>query len=269
MYPEICEEERFPLLTPAGRKLLHAMRQHPQAPTWNWPNGEQLDAKGLARVQQFAADLAKQPRFAPDHLPAWLADFVARCLEDVPFYRRRCSAGTSFPSIPTCSREDLAPCVWEFVPDSEPLEELVVFSSSGTTGHPTRTPAHPASAACGIPLMEHALASTGVRFPRGPESVALSNIAAYRGAYTTAIVVAYLQEAGCIRVNLHPEAWCQPVDCPAYLDQSGRDAISRPALRLLQQPSHDRTRPVVYDGSIATDTPCSVSPIDRAWCRWL
>lgn len=105
------------------------------------------------------------------------------------------------------------------MPDSEPLDELVVFSSSGTTGYPTRTPAHPASAACGVPLLEQALAPIGVQFPRGPESMALSNIAAYRGAYTTAIVIAYLEEAGCIRVNLHPEVWRQSGDCNAYLDQ--------------------------------------------------
>jgi phenylacetate-CoA ligase len=47
----------------------------------------------------------------------------------------------------------------------------------------------------------------------------LTNIAAYRGAYTTAIVVAYLQEAGCIRVNLSPDAWRKAGDCAAYLDQ--------------------------------------------------
>lgn len=50
MHPEISEQERFPLLTPAGRKWLHAMRQHPQAPIWNWPNGEQLNEIGRAHV---------------------------------------------------------------------------------------------------------------------------------------------------------------------------------------------------------------------------
>ena len=121
-------------------------------------------------------------------------------------------------SIPSCSRADLAPRVWEFVPDSQPLDELIVFSSSGTTGFPTQTPTHPASAAAGIPLLEQAIAQTGVSFPRGPEQVALSNIAAYRGAYTTAIVVAYLQEAGCVRVNLVPEVWRSPADRASYLD---------------------------------------------------
>jgi phenylacetate-CoA ligase len=218
MYPELSEAERFPLLTPAGRKLLHAMRQHPQAPSWNWPNGEQLDAAGLAKVQQFADTLRRPAFFGPGQLPEWLPGFVDFCLAEVPFYRRRSAAGTALLSIPSCSRADLAPRVWEFVPDSQPLDQLIVFSSSGTSGFPTQTPHHPASAASGIPLIELAIATTGVSFPRGPERIGLSNIVAYRGAYTTAIVVAYLQEAGCVRVNMIPDVWRAPRDRAAYLD---------------------------------------------------
>jgi phenylacetate-CoA ligase len=213
MYAELSEAERFPLLTPAGRQFLHSMRQHPQAPLWNWPNGEQLKEAGLAQVQKFAAELARPSQ------REWLDEFVAYCLTDVPFYRRRSSPGTPLQSIPSCSRADLAAKVWDFVPDSQPVDDLIVFSSSGTTGFPVQTPHHPASAACGIPLIEKAIQVAGVTFPRGVEQMALTNIAAYRGAYTTAIVMAYLQEAGCIRVNLSPEVWRQPDDCRTYLDR--------------------------------------------------
>lgn len=217
MYPELSEAERFPLLTTAGRAWLHRMRQHPRAPMWNWPNGEQLQANGLAQVRRFAESLAAGSSWRPGLPPAWLAQFVDRCLEDVPFYRSRATPGTRFELIPSCSRTDLAPRVWEFVPDSEAVDELIVFSSSGTTGLPIRTPHSPASAACGIPLIERAIAELGVRFPRGVDQMALTNIAAYRGAYTTAIVMAFLEEAGCVRVNLAPEVWRQPTDCAAYL----------------------------------------------------
>jgi phenylacetate-CoA ligase len=147
-----------------------------------------------------------------------LQKFADFCLAEVPFHRRRTKSGTPFSAIPSCSRADLAARVWDFVPDSESVDDLIVFSSSGTTGHPTQIPFHPYTAACGIPLLEHALREIGVTFLRGPEQIALSNIADYRGVYTTAIVVSYLQEAGCIRVNLQPEVWNQPGDCRAYLD---------------------------------------------------
>jgi phenylacetate-CoA ligase len=218
MHPEINEAQRFPLLTPAGRRFLHRVREHPQAPRWNWPNGEQLDAAGLERVREFARALAATRVFGPTGLPAWLPQFVDFCREEVPFYRRRSVPGTPFHAIPSCSRDDLAPRVWEFVPDSLPLDQLIVFSSSGTTGHPAKMPTHPYTAACGIPLLEHALAPYGIGFPRGVGQMALANVAAYPGAYTTAVVVSYLDEAGCIRVNLCPEDWRATSDCRAFLD---------------------------------------------------
>jgi phenylacetate-CoA ligase len=219
MYPEISERERFPILTPRGRAFLHRMRQHANAPLWNWPNGEQLDHRGLERVQEFQRGLAAQGAYASLDEPAWLSEFVEYCVSDVPFYRRRTPRDARFHEIPSCNRADLAPRVWDFVPDSEPVDELVIFSSSGTTGQPTRTAHHPFSAACGIPMIEYALRELhGISIPRGVDQVAITNVAAYPGAFSTAIVVSYLEEAGCVRVNLDPSAWRSPADREAYIN---------------------------------------------------
>lgn len=220
MYPELSEAERFPILTQRGRELLNRMRQHPHAPIWNWPNGEQLDEVGLERVRSFAHALSDGVSHSRPWEPAWLAAHIERCMQDVPFYRKRARAGSRLEDIPTCCRADLAPRVWEFVPDSEPLDQTIVFSSSGTSGYPTRTPHHPFSAACGVPLIEYALRTLhGIDLPHGPENVAITNVAAYPGAYTTAIVIAYLKESGCVRVNLHPSAWRSIDDRAKFIDQ--------------------------------------------------
>lgn len=219
MYPELSEAERFPLLTPRGRQYLQAMRQHAHAPMWNWPNGEQLNSAGLERVRRFAEQLTQLDLVNDWAEPVWLAAFADRCLQSVPFYRQRSRPGAAFIDLPTCRRADLAPRPWLFVPDDEPLDEVIVFSSSGTTGEPTRTPHHPFSAACGVPLLEQALRSLhGISLPRGVDQTAIANVAAYPGAFTTAIVVAYLEEAGCLRVNLDPSAWRHPEDRRLYLD---------------------------------------------------
>lgn len=220
MYPELPESVRFPRLTPQGRALLYRMRQHSHAPLWNWPNGEQLDDEGLARVQKFSRELNAPSRIVSMDKPDWLDGYVEKCLTEVPFYRSLSRVGTTFESLPTCDRSDLAPKVWAFVPDSEPLDSLVVFSSSGTTGHPTKTPHHPFSAACGVPLMEFALKEfCGQGFLYGSDHVAITNVAAYPGAFTTAIVVSYLNEAGCVRVNLDPSAWRNEGDRERYIDE--------------------------------------------------
>lgn len=225
MYPEISETERFPILTPEGRRFLHALREHPQAPQWNWPNGEQLDAEGLGRVIEFSQALKAHQPDPRSSRPDWVSAFVDFCLSEVPFYRARSNPGTPFDGIPSCTREDLAPQVWQFVPDSQPLDQLIVFSSSGTTGHPARLPTHPFTAACGIPLLEHALAPHGVEFPRGPGQVALTNIVDYPGAFTTAIVMAFLQEAGCVRVNLNHQTWRHVEDRSAYINHASAPVI--------------------------------------------
>ena len=38
--------------------------------------------------------------------------------------------------IPTTSRRDLAERPWDFVPDDEPLDRLIIYRTAGTTGHP-------------------------------------------------------------------------------------------------------------------------------------
>jgi phenylacetate-CoA ligase len=220
MYPQLTEEERFPILSPQGRSFLHRMRQHANAPMWNWPNGEQLDDRSLERVRKFHRELVSQPASNATKEPDWLTGYVERCVSEVPFYRRRTPRGVPFESIPTCSRTDLAPRAWDFVPDSEPVDELVIFSSSGTTGQPTRTPHHPFSAACGIPLIEFALRELhDIEIPRGVGQVAITNVVAYPDAFTTAITVSYLEEAGCIRVNLDPSAWRTLSDREKYINQ--------------------------------------------------
>lgn len=222
MYPELGEDERFPIITGAGRDFLRQMRQHPDAPEWNWPNGEQLDEAGLQAVNAFADELERSDGQAIQK-PSWLDSFAEFCTREVPFYRNRARslgsvAATTFDTLPSCDREDLAPRVWDFVPDSKSLDDLIVFSTSGTTGHPTRMLSSPATAACGVPLIERALKREGILFPRGVGQVAMTNVAAYRGAYTTAIVVAYLREAGCVRVNLDASAWRSHDQCARYIN---------------------------------------------------
>ena len=59
---------RFPLITPAGYAQLNRIRQHANAPRWNWVVGDRVTAEDLAAV-----DTYRQALFARRH-PAGLGD---------------------------------------------------------------------------------------------------------------------------------------------------------------------------------------------------
>ena len=75
--------------------------------------------------------------------PAWVEAFAQKALSDVPFYRRY-SGTDGFHAIPAFSREDLVREPWSFVPDSMPLDDLILYHSSQTTGNRVTVLSRPA-----------------------------------------------------------------------------------------------------------------------------
>src|SRR5579862_3235646 len=169
----MTESERFPLLTDEGRRMLRWLEEHPHAPRYNHRCGDRLDRAGLGRVRAFAAELETAPRgWRSGELPAWLSPFVGFCLAEVPFYRRR-GGGGEFADIPTCSRADLAREPWSLVPDQQPLDDLMVHATSGTTGNQAVVLTHPLVNATYVPLIQRALAGRGVRLEGGSGRVSI------------------------------------------------------------------------------------------------
>ena len=70
----------------------------------------------------------------------------------------------AFTAIPTCGREALSREPWRFVPDSQPLDDLIVYTTSGTTtGHSLEVLSHPEVAAMYLPLLEAAAGAASRR----------------------------------------------------------------------------------------------------------
>src|SRR6266542_893997 len=164
MTEALTETERYPWLTADAGQLLLWLHEHPHAPRYNHHCGDRLTTAGLERVRQFERELnAAPPAWAPGRVPAWAAAFTAECFRDVPFYRRHGSQPADFADIPTCSRADLSRAPWAFVPDSQPLEDLLVYHTSGATGQPLSILSHPVVASSYLALLVAALALHGVR----------------------------------------------------------------------------------------------------------
>ena len=146
--PSPTDEDRYPLLTGRGRETLRFLREHPAAPIYRNQSGNRLNAADLQEVLAFEREVATHsPDWRPGCKPPWLDAFVSSCLSDVPHYRRYGIEHAAFEKLPTISRADLSRDIAAFVPDKQPLDRLINFSTSGTTGHPLVIPSHPTVAA--------------------------------------------------------------------------------------------------------------------------
>jgi phenylacetate-CoA ligase len=253
----LSEEQRYPLLTDDGRRLLKRLLEHPAAPRYNFQCGDQLAREHLERVRAYEAELnAAQNEWAFGETPAWVKGYGEMCLTDVPFYRRRGGAADDFFQLPTCDRADLIREPWSFVPDSQPLDEMIVYDSSGTTGRPLLVPSHPEVSSKYLPALRAALSRHGITLEGGHGRVAILTVCAQNSTLTYASVSSFLDEAAYVKINLNPNDWRDAEDPARFIDScdaeiySG-DPISFAALMQLNL----KTRPKAMISSAMTLLP--------------
>ncbi|MBN1672009.1 MAG: AMP-binding protein [Kiritimatiellae bacterium] len=211
---------RNPLMTAVGYKLFNRIRQHPHAPRWNYVVGDRVTAEDLAAVEAFRErQQSHPPRLAPEPPPA-LVEWVRRMRERSAAFRARVPDGfdieRDWAAIPTMCREDIAVRPEDVIPSDADLARLIVYDTSGTTGHALVVPHHPAAMAKNHPLIEYALARHGVRPPFGPERVACVNLGAQVHTVVFPNVFSVWNQAGFAKVNLHPKAWREPDDAARF-----------------------------------------------------
>ncbi len=207
----LTEAERFPLLNDRGRAMLKRLLEHPQAPRYTFPCGDRLDAVGLEQVRAFRRRLDDERGMLNSlHEPPWLESFVHRCVKQVPFYRQSVVEPRPLIDIPTCSRDDLMRAPWGFVPDDQPLDDLLVYFTTGTTGRRLYVYSHPVVSSSYLASLEWLLQREGIDLARGPDRVAIVQICAQQSTYTHATVSSYLDQAGYAKINLNPHDWRDP-----------------------------------------------------------
>ena len=82
------------------------------------------------------------------------------------------------------------------MPDSEPLDDLIVYRSSQTSGDCLTVLSHPEVPARDLPLLEYLLERCGVRLEGGSERVSIVMNCAQTRTVTYPMVSAYLDQAG-------------------------------------------------------------------------
>ena len=220
----LTQDERYPWLTASSRQVLDGLQEHPAAPRFNHQCGDRLTDAGLGRVRAFERQVRAGAGWQPGVTPAWVAEIIAACFREVPFYRRYGGAPSRLADVPTCTRADLSRAPWAFVPDTLPLEDLIVYNTSGATGHPLEVLSHPEAASSYLPLLQAALRLHGVTLAGGRDpasgrlGVALLLVCNQKRTYTYASVLSYLGGAGFAKLNLNPDDWRHPADRARYID---------------------------------------------------
>jgi phenylacetate-CoA ligase len=213
----LLDSINHPTLSSAGRETLTRLRQHPHAPHFRNYSGSRLSEQHLelARVESVQARTAPVP--ATGEEPFWVDGFIAELRTSVPYFRDRIWSHR-LADIATTSRYDLSRSVLRFIPDSVDAAGLIVYETSGVTGHPLTVPSHPLVAARYLAYHQRALDRVGVSIPTGPQHTAVLLLGYQKTCFTYASVVPLLDEAGLAKINLHPDDWRTPSDRAKFID---------------------------------------------------
>lgn len=220
------DEERYPTLTPAGRDVLRRMVEHPSAPRFRNRSGNRLLAEEVEVLRAFEADvLAAGPKDIGAAAPRWLDAFVAGVFAQVPYYRKQ-QRPAAFDAIPPVGRADFAANIARFVPDDVPIDRLINFRTTGTTGHPLLVASHPVVAGRYLAFHKRALRHAGVELAYGSGQVGVVLLGHQRRCFTYVSVTPTMGESGLAKINLHPDDWQQVDDRGRYLDAMVPEVIA-------------------------------------------
>ena len=201
----------------SARRHLESLSEHPCAPRYNFSSSDLLDSNRLREVKQFSQ--TDRLFWREGEVPEWVHRLTRRVFETVPYYREMGDPPSSFAAVPPISRAELSEHPELLVPDEMSLEELTVYTTSGTTGTALTIPTDPALSSKTLVLMEQMLSRYGGRFPRGPGKVALAALFYQEETLTYPSLSHYLDGAATLKLNLHENSWREPEDRGTFLKE--------------------------------------------------
>jgi len=224
---DALDAERFPTLTAHGRRMLDFLRNHPHAPVYRNRSGNRLLAHEVEAQRAYEDQILATPvGWTPGTVPDWVAPFVAHVFATVPHYRALGSPPRRLTDVAPVARADFAADVAQFVPDDVPLERMMHFRTTGTTGHPLLIPSHPVVAARYAAYHKRALARAGIVPAAGRGRVGVVLLGCQRRCFTYVSVSPAMDEAGLAKINLHPDDWRDPGDRARYLDALAPEIVA-------------------------------------------
>jgi phenylacetate-CoA ligase len=198
----------------------------------------------LERIHAYDRRVKQGPQpWNRGELPEWVGPFVERCRTHVPFYRNR-KTSADFFSLPVVRRDEFRNQPWALVADDLPLENLIVYTTSGTGGTILKYPATPELPSRYLPLVCHALAQQGIHLDGGAR-VSIMHVCDQNPTVVLYSLSSYLNGAGTVKVNLHPSDWNKEEDAVHFINDCNPelftgDPVALEHLARLPVSSHPR-----------------------------
>lgn len=221
------DRENYPTLNEAGQKMLQFLREHPAAPLYRNQSGNRLLAEEVEALRVFEQQVQEATiSWPPSRYPHWLADFVAQTWAEVPYFRQAGVLPERFEDIPTTCRADLAADIAPFVPDSVPVDRLINFRTTGTSGTPLLIASHPLVAGRYLAFHKRALKRFGIELKHGSGQVGVVLLGMQKKCFTYVSVTPLMDQSGLAKINLHPDDWRNPQDRVTYLEALQAEVIT-------------------------------------------
>jgi len=203
--------DRSPLLTKKGEEMIRRLREHPDAPRFNYIAGDRLRDEDVRAVEEFRQKLGAGRGRRSREVPEEIVRRVTALRTRVPYFRTHIPGDLKLEKdwtrLPTTSRLDLALRPWEFVPDDQELDRLIIYRTAGTTGHPISVPHHPVAIRYYEPMIELALAKHNARPDFSEDTVACFLVGSQIRTYTYATVLYNWRGAGFAKLNIRGTEW--------------------------------------------------------------
>jgi len=238
------DRERFPTLSDHGRRMLDFMRGHPCAPLYRNRSGNRLLAHEVEAQRAYERSVgATTIGWTPNVAPAWVQDFIEDVFRTVPHYLALGSAPRRLDDVAPVARADFAADIAAFVPDHVPLERMINFRTTGTTGHPLLLPSHPVVAARYAAFHKRALRRVGIEPAHGRGQVGVVLLGYQRRCFTYVSVSPAMGESGLAKINLHPDDWRDPAHRAPYLDALAPEIVAGDPISFAEYLELPVTRP--------------------------
>jgi len=191
------------------------------APVWNFSCSDRLEAADHARLALFKDALRRNMHGLHKTPPNWLWPWLWEKRRVSSAFRQRIPVGflpqEHWSELPTAHRSDLVSHLSDWVAEDVPYSQMMIYGSSGTTGHPLLIPKTPYAAALYQVALQFCFEQYGVQPDFRAGEVGNMLICAQHHTVIYGALLSTWGNSIHLKVNLHKNAWCKESDRNLFL----------------------------------------------------